>query len=295
MHDRRSFLKTLALGAAGVAAAPLIAPVQALAAQVMAPGGTMPLHAELQRGPYELHVRDYYDKMRHFDAPSDDDVVLTGEHRAVMHSSLERIKRLVRTVGYGNFALLGFDEAIHLAQQYPAIGPFTHNELEFLECQFYADAAVYGFYGLKAISHLTAVVRETDVIKVPYSGNYLFRGAPHQTWLTIRDTLGENVVLTSGVRGVMKQFYLFLNKAAQHNGNLSLASRSLAPPGYSFHGVSDFDVGQRGYGEDNFTARFTETPVFQRLEDMGYLTLRYPRDNTLGVRFEPWHVKVMQA
>ncbi len=51
--------------------------------------------------------------------------------------------------------------------------------------------------------------------------------------------------LTSGVRGVAKQFILFLAKAEANGGNLSLASRSLAPPGYSYHGVGDFDVGEK--------------------------------------------------
>ena len=81
-------------------------------------------------------------------------------------------------------------------------------------------------------------------------------------------------------------------KADENRGNLSLASRQIAPPGYSFHGISDFDVGQVGYGAANFTERFMYTDVYRRLESLGYLTLRYPQDNLLGVRFEPWHIKV---
>ena len=90
----------------------------------------------------------------------------------------------------------------------------------------------------------------------------------------------------------MKQFLLFLNKVYDSNGNLSLASRSLAPPGYSFHGNGDFDVGQVGYGALNFTGRFTETEVYKKLSERGYLKLRYPQDNMLGVRYEPWHIKI---
>ena len=48
----------------------------------------------------------------------------------------------------------------------------------------------------------------------------------------------DDLVLTTGVRGVVKQFYLFLRKADRANGNLSLASRSLAPPGYSAYSAS---------------------------------------------------------
>ncbi len=292
MLNRRSFLAWLGIGAAACAAQG-VAPVSLQAASRLS--GICALQFAPQAGPYDLQVRDYYGKMRRFDTPSDDDVVLRGEELAVLHVTQARLQRLVKTVGYANFALLGFDDAVRMADSYPAVGAFTRDELEFLECQFYADAAVYGFYGIKAINRLTDRVRGRDVVKVPYSGNYLFKGEPHATWEAIHANLGNEVVLTSGVRGVMKQFYLFFNKATQHGGNLSLASRSLAPPGYSFHGVSDFDVGQRGFGEANFSERFTETAVFRRLENLGYLTLRYPRGNRLGVRFEPWHVKVKLA
>ena len=104
--------------------------------------------------------------------------------------------------------------------------------------------------------------------------------------------MGRGAILTSGVRSVIKQFLLFLDKAYRCNGNISLASRSLAPPGYSYHGIGDFDVGQVGLGSDNFTERFTTTPIYRRLRDLGYINIRYQRDNLLGVRFEPWHIKV---
>jgi hypothetical protein len=74
--------------------------------------------------------------------------------------------------------------------------------------------------------------------------------------------------------------------------SLSLASRSLAPPGYSYHGIGDFDVGQVGLGADNFSQRFTTTRVYRKLKDLGYMKIRYVEDNMLGVRFEPWHIKV---
>ena len=59
---------------------------------------------------------------------------------------------------------------------------------------------------------------------------------------------------------------LFLSKAHESKGNLSMASRSLAPPGYSYHGISDFDVGQVGFGVNNFTEKFTDTDVFKKLK-----------------------------
>jgi LAS superfamily LD-carboxypeptidase LdcB len=105
--------------------------------------------------------------------------------------------------------------------------------------------------------------------------------------------MGKSIVLTSGVRGVVKQMYLFLAKAVRSDGNLSMASRSLAPPGHSFHGNGDFDVGKVGYGYRNFTEDFAKTAEFKRLEELGYIRIRYHEKNPFGVRFEPWHIKVV--
>ena len=91
---------------------------------------------------------------------------------------------------------------------------------------------------------------------------------------------------------MVKQFYLYLNKVERHGGNLSLASRSLAPPGYSYHGTGDFDIGQMGGGKNNFSEKFIGTPVFRKLAAQGYVEYPYQRDNMLGVRYEPWHIKL---
>ena len=114
----------------------------------------------------------------------------------------------------------------------------------------------------------------------------------HGIYKKLKNSAGDKLYLTSGIRGVVKQFLLFLDKAETNRGNLSLASRSLAPPGYSFHGIADFDVGQMGYGALNFTEQFTTTEVFKKLEDLEYVSLRYMEGNLKGVRFEPWHIKV---
>ncbi|HKI73197.1 MAG TPA: D-alanyl-D-alanine carboxypeptidase family protein, partial [Pseudomonadales bacterium] len=79
----------------------------------------------------------------------------------------------------------------------------------------------------------------------------------------------------------------------QAKGNLSRASRSLAPPGHSYHGVGDFDVGKVGYGLRNFTSDFARTDEYKSLLELGYVTMRYPQYNLMGVRYEPWHIKVV--
>lgn len=237
-------------------------------------------------------LKDYLNKIRNFDDHHQDDVIIEKSLYPVFESTLAKLKRLEKLVGHGNYNILSFPDAIRYATNYSQVGAFDKAELSFMESVFYEDGKHYGFLGHKPLKEITDHVKKKDIIKVPYSGNYLYKDISLALYDTIKKELGDKVVLTSGIRSVMKQFLLFLNKAAKYEGNLSLASRSLAPPGYSFHGNGDFDVGQVGYGIHNFTERFTETEVYQRLSEMGYLQLRYPEDNRLGVRYEPWHIKI---
>jgi len=246
----------------------------------------------VRQSDFDDSIKDYLYKMQNFDQPHPGDVSLEKELLPILHSSVARLKRLQRMVGYGNFHLLSFDTAMAIARNYPKVGDFPGQELNFLERIFYIDSEVYGFRGEKPINSMTSGIRRSEVVKIPRSGNYLYRGMPQEMYEKVRKHVGDKLCLTSGIRGVMKQFLLFLNKAARNNGNLSLASRSLAPPGYSFHGISDFDVGQVGYGALNFTGRFTATEVFKKLDALDYVNIRYPNGNLKGVRFEPWHIRV---
>lgn len=241
---------------------------------------------------YDAHVKDQLSKKRLFNQNYDEDLFLDNSQHTVLDRSLKRLKRIQRLVGYGNFCLLNFDEALKIGKSYSRIGRFSKEELTFLETLFYADGKKYGFMGNKPITTITGSINRKKIKKVAYTGNYLFQGKPLERYDKIKKEIGKDVILTSGVRSVMKQFLLFLNKTRSSNGNLSMASRSLAPPGYSFHGVGDFDVGKKGYGVHNFTERFTDTTVYQKLSDLGYVKFRYEQDNDLGVRFEPWHIEV---
>ena len=240
-------------------------------------------------------LKDYLNKIQNFNYPHQDDVLIDSNLLPTFESTLKRLRNLQKLVGHGNFNILSFTDGLALARNYSQVDRFTDAELNFMETIFYEDGQLYGFLGQKPLKEITDQVKKKDVIKIPYSGNYLYKERSKEVYEEIKKELGDKVILTSGVRGVMKQFLLFLNKVHDSDGNLSLASRSLAPPGYSFHGNGDFDVGQVGYGKLNFTARFTETEVYKRLSEMGYLQLRYPADNRLGVRYEPWHIKINKA
>lgn len=241
----------------------------------------------------ETQLTRYLEKMNNFEYSYGEDVLLSETQRPLLVESFKRIDRVQSLVGHGNFNVLGFDDMLRYSRQNESVGAFTPQELDFLESLFFDDVERYGFYGEKVIDSLTAVVSSRDRIKVSRTGHFLFKGQSEEIYKKIRQDVGDSIVLTSGIRGIVKQTHLFLAKTIQSNGNLSLASRSLAPPGHSFHGVGDFDVGKVGFGAKNFTADFSGTEEFHQLVDLGYLSIRYPEENLLGVRYEPWHIKVV--
>ncbi|MFQ5526212.1 MAG: M15 family metallopeptidase [Thermoanaerobaculia bacterium] len=232
------------------------------------------------------------DKIRDFDRTYDDDHLLDESGFQVLRSTAARVERTQRLVGHGNFNLLSFDQLLSFASNYPEIGEFTAAELAFLDEIFHTDARRYGFFGEKVVEEQTAVIDRRTVIKIPGSGHFLLKGEPLKKFMKIKRDVGSTVVLTSGVRSVAKQYQLFLTKAVETGGNLSQASRSLAPPGYSFHARGDFDLGKAGFGLGNFDESFCETDEYRRLIDLGYVAIRYTETNPFGVRHEPWHIKI---
>jgi len=224
--------------------------------------------------------------------PREDDIIATAKEYKVLYSLYQRLRRLQRTVGHAHFNVLNFDTAIKTARWYKRVGPFTKAEIDYFEELFYESAQSYGFFGEKVIVSMTNSIQKRELIKIRRSGHYLFKGDSFNKYKEIRKVMGNKVILTSGVRNIVKQTYLFLNKVVRTKGNLSIASRSLAPAGYSYHGISDFDIGKVGFGARNFTADFARTKEFKSLTKMGYIKIRYPKNNPFGVRYEPWHIKV---
>jgi len=221
------------------------------------------------------------------------DVILSPDDFVLLYHLTQRLARLQVSAGHGNFALMDFDAARDHARYNTYTGAFTPAEIDFMEKIFHQDARLYGFMGKKPLHRITDSVQTREIVRVPETGNYLFKGQSLETYHRMSGDVGSELILTSGIRGLPKQFYLFFRKAVSTKGNLSLASRSLAPPGYSFHGIGDFDVGSVKLGSDNFTRQFTRTDVFKKLRDLDYVHLRYTEKNHLGVRFEPWHIKVI--
>jgi D-alanyl-D-alanine carboxypeptidase len=252
-----------------------------------------PLVSPTQATKSDHSVAHYQQKMLNFEAADVDDVFLDSAQYPLLISAFKRMGRVQRWVGHGNFNVISVDEMLGYAAKIPTIGAFSMAETAFLDELFTTDARRYGFYGDKVISNLTHEIPRREIGKISRTGHFLFHGDAHKLYKKLMADLGQSVELTSGIRSVVKQSHLFMAKTIQATGNLSRASRSLAPPGYSFHGIGDFDVGKVGFGAKNFTEAFAHTPEFKRLFDLGYIGIRYPKENLLGVRYEPWHIKVV--
>jgi len=238
-------------------------------------------------------IKDQLHKVSNFDQNLEQDIFLSVSEQPVSHSVLARMGKIQTHVGYANFSLMSFDEMLKYARSYSDIEAFSVLEIQFMEKIFFHDAHDYGFWGEKVISSLTDKASKKDTIKIAHSGNYLFRGESLAVYQRLKKDVGDSLILTSGIRSIVKQMYLFLHKAKKTNGNLSRASRSLAPPGHSYHALGDFDVGKRDLGALNFTAEFAQTEEYRKLIKLGYVSIRYPRNNYFGVRYEPWHIKVV--
>jgi D-alanyl-D-alanine carboxypeptidase len=240
----------------------------------------------------DKEIDEYLAKIRNFDADFSNDIYLPEEKRELLVNTISRLERVQNYVGHGNFNLIGFDEMLFFARNYEAIGAFEKSEMDFLEEIFFADANEYGFFGEKVTPELTTRIPIPDVVKIHGSGHYLLRGSSYNLYQQIKRDVGQQLLLTSGIRNVVKQMHLFLAKTLQSELNLSKASRSLAPPGHSFHCIGDFDVGKIGLGELNFTEDFSHTEEFRRMVNLGYIDIRYTDTNLYGVRYEPWHIKI---
>lgn len=221
------------------------------------------------------------------------EVVADADEFALMRTIEGRLKRIIRYVGFGNFNVIDYDSVLRTAANVSTIGAFSPEEIAYIDRLFHRDGADYGFYGEKVSKNLTETIDTREIFKVPYTGHFLYKGRSAEVYDQVKKDVGESIILTSGVRGVPKQLHLFLAKAIECNGNYSEASRSLAPAGYSYHGVGDFDVGKVGFGHRNFTAEFAKTYEYDRLMKLGYVAIRYPQGNPFGVYFEPWHIEVV--
>lgn len=201
-----------------------------------------------------------------------------------------KLNNIEKYIGYSNFNIVSFDDIIKISK-FKYLNELTKKNINLIEQIYYQDPTTYGFTGKKIILELTKSINKNNIIKVE-NGHYLYTGESINLFNKLKKEVGNDLILTSGIRSVPKQFKLFLGKIIEENFSFQKASKVIAPPGYTYHFVSDFDIGKRDYGLKNFTADFQDTLEFKKLVDLGYTkNIRYD-GNTDGVDYEPWHIKV---
>ena len=221
------------------------------------------------------------------------DILLSTNEFVVLNDLRQRLRRIRSFVGFANFNIISFNDTLFYARNYLAIGKFTKDELSLVEKLFYENPTQYGFFGDITSANINNKISKKDIKKISYTGHYLFKGTPLSDYKRMTKDIGNSLILTSGVRNVVKQLSLYCDKIYYNHGNLTQASLNIAPPAYSYHTISDFDVGRKGWGYKNFTADFAKTSEFYQIKKLDYIDMRYSRNNKEGVRFEPWHVKVI--
>jgi len=221
------------------------------------------------------------------------DIYLTKDDMHTAYILKKRLKALKRYVGYANFNIISYDRALFYGRNYSCVGAFTKKEQDFIEKLFFSDPKEFKFYGKKTVPNLTYSVNKKEIVKIPHSGHFLYKGKPLEDYGRILKDVHSDLILTSGIRNVIKQLDLYLNKLKKYNGDLAKASRVIAPPAFSYHTIHDFDIGKKGWGYKNFTAAFAKTQEFRAIRKLTYVDIRYKTNNKDGVRYEPWHIKVI--
>ncbi|WP_294962951.1 M15 family metallopeptidase [Sulfurimonas sp.] len=221
------------------------------------------------------------------------DIYLSYHEYTTLKRLNNRLKTLRRYIGFANFNIVSFNEALYYGRNYSKIGAFTKDELSLVDKLFSENPNRYGFYGSMTCSNINNKISKRDIVKIPSTGHFLFKGTALDDYKKLKKDVGDTLVLTSGVRNIVKQLSLYANKLYKNGGNVTQASMSIAPPAYSYHTISDFDVGRKGWGYKNFTDAFASTLEFKKMTKLDYISMRYNKNNSDGVRFEPWHVEVI--
>ncbi len=138
----------------------------------------------------------------------------------------------------------------------------------------------------------TKKIMTRGVHYLPYNVYCAYRA---QNRAMLRD-IGRRVFVTSGYRSPAYQTLLFLEFLVKDEFDLRKTLTRIAFPGYSEHGAPK--VQAIDFVTMNLEANSTANPIFEATPEYQWLLehaheygfiLSYPRGNSHGVAFEPWH------
>ncbi len=106
-------------------------------------------------------------------------------------------------------------------------------------------------------------------------------------------TDGVILVTISGFRLLAEQDHLFFDVKAERGQDAKERAEVSAPPGYSEHHTGyAVDIGDGNAPATNLNPKFEKTAGFKWLQANAArfsFEMSFPRDNSQGVSYEPWH------
>ena len=113
--------------------------------------------AELEEAQAESYLR----KIKNFDAIFASDIYLDPRDEPLLLRTTQHLSRVERHIGHGHFNLMSFDEMLQRGRNFPQIGKFEADELNFIEEVFFANPHRYGFFGKKIAPRSQILSRAT--------------------------------------------------------------------------------------------------------------------------------------
>ncbi len=221
--------------------------------------------------------------------------------KKVIKRVLSKWKKYVGSIPKDKYAIMDFDTMMNMLNKYER---YLIKQILTINPQ---DIGFKGpFYSLEKANHLIKVDsvrfvgkgegRETGVQYCPEHSYIDFKLMAEK----IKEEENLDIYIDSGYRSSGRQAYLFvLYLVEDNNFCLKENGKWIALPGYSEHGSpvnNAIDIvnkeGINGFSENQTSEAFEATQEYKWLvknanEFNFYLS--YPKNNSLGVAYEPWH------
>ncbi|MBD2567463.1 M15 family metallopeptidase [Anabaena lutea] len=137
---------------------------------------------------------------------------------------------------------------------------------------------------------------ESELVPITADGRIKMRQAAAQKFQAmVQAARSAGVILApiSGFRSVKDQEQLFFGVGAQRNQTPAQRAALSAPPGHSEHHTGyAVDIGDGTVPATNLQANFENTKAYQWLQANAArfsFEMSFPKGNTQGVSYEPWH------
>lgn len=190
------------------------------------------------------------------------------------------------------------------------ISELNFYEKDFVEKIFSINPKTLGFKGRFYSKDKPKKLKQIESITLNLNGNPIETGiqyCPEHSYndfvlmiIKMKNDIGRELFIDSGYRSPGRQAYLFFYYLIRSNEySLMENAKWIAMPGFSEHGspinnAIDFvnKYGINGFSEGQTAKDFEELPEYKwLLENANNFNfyLSYPKNNLLGVAFEPWH------